>query len=467
MRLLWLSVSFFLSATLIALPSVASVPEQVDVIIQTEGSTQALVDAIRAQGGTVRFRYQNVGAVAASIPQDRLAAISRLAGVTTVEKDVMLSLPDPEHEGRPLAYEVLAADDIGVLPMALSGVDPGALPRGYANFALTGAVDVWEQTAFGAGSIVAVVDSGTVPNACLSHAVIGAPGFPDGYNATGDGIPATDPSNRSHGTIVGGAIASLCSLDFSADPENPLYRAIATYLPWAPDFVPLLGQAPNAQLYPVKVFSRTGSTFTSVILDGLDHVISLKRDGLLDIDIVNMSLGGATLFDGLDAFDRFVLRLWRENILVVVAAGNDGPTPNTVGSPGTAYNAITVGALDYAVSSRVLYEYLGLTWNGVPGQGLVMRPNDATRVANFSSRGPLSDGRAGPDLSALGMWNFHADPMNGLSWSSGTSFATPTVAGAAALLNAYWEASTGRDTSPYAIRGALQRSADPKAVGAP
>ncbi len=168
-----------------------------------------------------------------------------------------------------------------------------AVPQGYVNFLMTGAILAWEETNYGDGSIVAVVDTGTVPNTCLQHAVIGAPGFPDGYNATGDGVPATSSTNHWHGTHVGGVIASDCALDFTGNETHNVYRAVSAVLGWPVDFVPILGQAPGAQLYPVKVFPESGAgSPNSIIMAGLDHILTLKKDGLLDVDIVNMSLGG-------------------------------------------------------------------------------------------------------------------------------------------------------------------------------
>lgn len=439
---------------------------QTDLIIQVDGPVDNLVAHIRGRGGTVRFQYDNVNAVAVSVPNDEVAALQNVTGVTLVEKDRIVELPKPMQNGRPMTYEVQAGDLVDLLPATAREIDVGVLPTGYANFMQTRAVEIWNEASFGEGSVVAVVDTGTAPNACLAHAVIGAPDFPDGYNATDDGLPATSTSNLAHGTQVGGVIASSCALDFSANPNAPLYRAIATYLPWSPDFVPLFGQAPEAKLYPVKVFPAFGGgTPTSVVLDGLDHILTLKRTGALDIDVVNMSLGGETLFDGLDTFDRFVLKLYKENIVVVAAAGNGGPVPNTIGSPATAYNSIAVGGLDYAVPSRILYEYIGLVAFGTPGQGSIMRPDDTTRVANFSSRGPMSDGRAGPNITAQGAWSFQASPTGMLGWVSGTSFSSPAVAGGAALLNAFWENQQGRDTSPLAISAALLDGADPTVVG--
>jgi subtilisin family serine protease len=331
---------------------------------------------------------------------------------------------------------------------AQARLDRDALPLGYANFSYTGAESIWRETGYGAGSLVAVVDSGVTPNGCLAQAVIGAPGYPEGYNATGDGISATDASNHWHGTVVAGAIASACALNLSARPGDLLYQAISTYLPWPPEFVPIYGQAPRAQIYPVKVFPTDGKSVpTSIVLDGLDHILTLKRDGLLDIDIVNLSLGGPTVFERRNAFDRFLVALQKAKILVVSAAGNSGPMPASLTSPATSFAALAVGALDYAPSSRVLYEYLGLINGRGAGQGLVMRPTDEIRVANFSSRGPLRDGHLGPDLSALGVGNFYAGPTNHMIWGSGTSFAAATVSGVAALLNAFWENRTSKDVS--------------------
>lgn len=139
---------------------------------------------------------------------------------------------------------------------------------------------------------------------------------------------------------------------------------------------------------------------------------------------------------------------------------------------GPSFGAVSVGALDYAPSSRVLYEYLGLAYGLGHGQGLVMRSTDDTRVVNYSSRGPLSDGRFGPEIAALGHWNFHlsgdfdeeGNPIQVFRWAGGTSFSAPTVAGGAALLNAWWEAE-GNETDPTVLENVLFLGADPDVVG--
>ena len=109
----------------------------------------------------------------------------------------------------------------------------------------------------------------------------------------------------------------------------------------------------------------------------------------MDIDIVNMSLGGPTIADGLDTFDLFINELKNANIMVVTSASNDGPVPNSVGSPATSFGSVAVGALDYAPNSRVLYEYLGLRSGLGAGQGFVMRPTDESPGGKFLEPRPV------------------------------------------------------------------------------
>jgi len=450
-----------------------------DVIILTNGPAGKLAKHIRDLGGQVRFQYKNVPGVAATIPTEVLDEVSQFPGVNLVEKDTMVSL-DIEPIDKPLSFqtqgEAREAEDFSAVDLDLDN-----LPDGWTNFLLSGAVSSWVETGYGAGSTIAVVDTGVWPTICLDHAVIGSPGYPDGYNATGDGYPATSPLNHYHGTFVSNIAAADCGLVF---PDgDPVLEAYRTYLPelvfdigGGQFVIPNIGIAPSAKIYPVKVFDYTGSsTPTSVILDGLDHLLTLKTTGALDVDIINMSLGGGTGWDGRDSYDRFMGVISDAGMMVVTSASNEGPVPNSVGSPGTSYSVLSVGALDYDLPSSILYEWLGLR-SGVPGMGEIMRPTSETRVANFSSRGPLSDGRSGPEISALGLWNFAVtsdcpglpdDPCTGipiLRWGGGTSYSAPTVAGGAALLNAYGEVM-GQETDPVALEGAIVNAANTAEVG--
>lgn len=444
-------------------------PAMVDVIIQTDGMAQEIKRSIKELGGEINYSYQNVPILAVTIPAERLSSVYQIPGIIRVAKDRLFYLGDDSEGGgikRLTHATVKDTSGFTVKSFEPTSFESNSFQQGDSNYLFNGADHIWEETAFGKGSVVAVVDSGTVPNVCLAHAVIGSPGFPEGYNATGDGIPATDQENFWHGTHVGGVLASYCQLDFTGHTDDLLYRAIAKYFPSDDDKIPIFGQAPLAQIYPVKVFRTDGSgSPTSVIMDGLDHLLTLKREGLLDIDVVNLSFGGPTWYDGRDLLDTFLEKFREENILVVAAAGNGGPLPNSLASPATSFDSIAVGALDYPASSRAYYEYEGLKEKFSPGTGMVMRPSDEVRVANMSSRGPMSDGRFGPDLSAFGMWSLQFGPSN-LTWDAGTSFSTPVVAGTAALLNAYYEAENGHDTPWEKLRNSLLLSADLEIIGA-
>ncbi|MGB3701211.1 MAG: S8 family serine peptidase [Anaerolineales bacterium] len=446
-----------------------SILGNVDVLIQTDGSTQPVINQITSVGGTINYVYQNVSALAATIPAEALGSVHNHPDVIRVAKDSMIILLDgtaPEGRTRPEDLQVLDAAGFVINSIDPNSLKPNISPQGYGSYLNSGADQIWMETQRGSGSVVAVVDTGTVPNVCLRHAVIGAPGFPEGYNATGDGIPATDPRNHWHGTHIGGVIASACTLDFSNNPSDPLNQAISTYLPWGKNEAPIFGQAPAAQIYPVKIFDTGGGNSpTSVILDGLDHLLTLKRTNALDIDVVNLSFGGPTGFEGRAILDTFLEQFRVEGMLVIAAAGNSGPLPNSLASPATSSDSIAVGALDYADTSRVFYEYLGLVDLQTPDQGLVMRPSEEIRVADFSSRGPMSDGRFGPDLTAPGMWSFQFGSQDDLHWAFGTSYAAAVVSGTAALLNAHYETETGLDTPWLAWRNSLLLGADREIIG--
>ncbi|MFB7177292.1 S8 family serine peptidase [Streptomyces sp. NPDC056257] len=177
------------------------------------------------------------------------------------------------------------------------------------------------------------------------------------------------------------------------------------------------GVAPGAKLLVGKVLDDNGSGQESWVLAGMEWA---ARDQ--HAKIVNMSLGGSPS-DGTDLLSQAVNRLSDETgALFTVAAGNAGSAWFTVGAPGAAESALTVGAVD---------------------------KSDA--LADFSSRGPRTgDGGIKPDLTAPGVdilaaRSQHVPRSTGYYRPlSGTSMATPHVAGAAALLSAEHPDWTGR-----------------------
>ena len=172
-----------------------------------------------------------------------------------------------------------------------------------------------------------------------------------------------------------------------------------------------------------------------------------------NIQVVNMSLGGATLEAGRDLYDTEIDVMARKNIVAVVSAGNAGPSSLTVGSPGTALSVLTVGAASVAHNERI---YRRLQYG--PVNGPLYRPFLGTQTAYFSSRGPDADGRLDPDVSANGDWNYGQGygTTSSISFGSGTSFSSPSVAGVAAVLRQRVPSATARQ-----IRNAIIASANP------
>ncbi len=169
------------------------------------------------------------------------------------------------------------------------------------------------------------------------------------------------------------------------------------------------GVAPGAALVGVKVLDSEGSGTFAGVLAGVEWVIA-NRDKY-NIRVMNMSLGSADSSDGQDALSRAINNAVESGIVAVVAAGNSGSDDYTIGSPAAADRALTICAM-----------------RDVGENGWSLAP--------FSSRGPTADGRVKPDLCAPGVRISapQAGTPDRYVTYSGTSMATPFVAGLAALM---------------------------------
>lgn len=191
-----------------------------------------------------------------------------------------------------------------------------------------------------------------------------------------------------------------------------------------------MGIAPGAAVVMVKALDATGKSRMSVIDAALEWVIGQKDK--LSIDVLSLSFGTRGSADGTDCTCQLINLAARGGITVLTAAGNMGPGKQTIGSPGVAEKAITVG-------------------------GMADRGEGGDFLAYFSSRGPSLDNRAKPDITAP-CWRIsapQAKTTNGYIVYSGTSMAVPFSAGAVALMLDYRP-----NLTPDQIKDLLIKSAE-------
>ena len=244
---------------------------------------------------------------------------------------------------------------------------------------------IHESGITGEGVVVAVLDSGVVPHPDFDKRIIY---FKDFIN--GKMFPYDD---EGHGTHVSGIICG------SGKMSNGIMR----------------GVAPKAKIVSLKVLNTKGIGKEEYVIEGLHWIVDNgKKYG---IRVVNISFGtmGNNQNENQKLLDEVEL-LWDLGYVVVAAAGNNGPGPSSISTPGDCKKIITVGAdndnLKMIVNGKVTY--------------------------NYSGRGPTKQCILKPDIVA---------PANGIFsccnlWQkkyfyvakSGTSMATPIVTGAVCLM---------------------------------
>lgn len=180
----------------------------------------------------------------------------------------------------------------------------------------------------------------------------------------------------SHGTFVAGVIASSKEC---------------------------LGIAPDVELHIFRVFTNIQVSYTSWFLDAFNYAMFRK------INVLNLSIGGPDFMDR--PFVDKVLELSANKIILISAIGNDGPLYGTLNNPGDQSDVIGVGGI-----------------------------NSDDLVAKFSSRGmttlelPRGYGRVKPDIVTYGSHVKGSNLNGGCRTLSGTSVASPVIAGAVALI---------------------------------
>lgn len=211
----------------------------------------------------------------------------------------------------------------------------------------------------------------------------------------------------------------------------------------------VVGVAPGARMYGVKVLDDDANGTTRELLCGIEWVTSTRfdKDPRNDIAVANLSLGGVGSDDGRcgqvdgDILHQAVCKSVDSGVTYVVAAGNEQEDASTL-IPAAYEEVITVSALADADGKQ-----------GGRGGSPDCRSDEDDTLANFSNYGRAVD------IIAPGVCIFSTMPMDGSVASddtggygtlTGTSFAAPHVAGAAAL----W-ISKNPSATPEQVRNAL------------
>lgn len=370
-------------------------------------SGQAELGAVRGDSAAVVRALKATQRAAFAAVADELAAlglaeagIEHLWACNAVAVDVT-----PEAAARiaalPGVDAVLASRVIPPLPVVRRAV--AAAPAAGPTWSLVKmrVPEVWSQLGLdGTGVVVGHIDTGVDPNhPDLKGKIKAFRDFVDSNNAT----PKDGDGHGTHtaGTIVGGAANGTA-----------------------------IGVAPKAKLVVARVLGPNGSHSIRLIRAMQWMLDPDGNDATADAPHLVSNSWGSTLAH--DPSFWLTIRSWKAAGMVpVFAAGNEGPGAKTMGAPGAYPHSFAVGATD-----------------------------DRDAIADFSSRGPVRWGLTNylkPDVSAPGDGVYSAADGGGYVFMSGTSMATPNVAGVVALLKQKWKAA-----SPDQLEDLLERTARDK-----
>ena len=326
-----------------------------------------------------QFRYHLIDSIAGRIGVEDLLDASRLPGVVLIELDGILTT------------QMNDVNDIHGIPM------------------------IWEDTGYtGEGSVVSIIDTG------IDSEHVGLDDMDDD-NSTNDSkviafYDAVNNPEKTNGT-------EIKAYD---DQGHGTHCAGITAGTGAPDFENV-GVAPQAQLVGVKVLDEGGSGSFATVMAGMEWTVDKRHD--FNIRAASMSLGGFGLIEWTsseeESVNRMANEMVRSGVALFIAAGNSAVSAQ-IGTPGSAEDVITVGALD-----------------------------KDTSIAVYSSQGPTEEGRVKPNIAFVGssVMAPEANSGDGYVAYSGTSMATPGAAGLAALM---YQANP--DLSPFDIRNIMQET---------
>jgi subtilisin len=353
-------------------------------------AARALV--VRRAGATLEINYRGVAAASVTVPNtNALAALERDPAVVSIVPDRLVS-----------AYQGKGKPNGGG-----GGGSAQVVPAGVAR------VGVPTSSSNGGGVAVAILDTGVD----LTHADLW--GSVDAFSAFGGSCQ----DDNGHGTHVAGTVAAR---DNSVD---------------------VIGVAPNAQLYCVKVLDGQGSGSDSTVMAGLDWVLTNAAGS--QIKVVNMSLGRPGSVDDNPALHALVSAVVEAGITIVVAAGNDASMEISEQIPAGYSEVIPVASTTASTGSNQC-RFLG---SAIAADTASYFTTDGAGVAVSAPGEDKEDVSKGCLIKSVGILSTRLG--GGTTRMSGTSMAAPHVSGIAAR---YYQQALGY--TPSDIRQFLQQDAE-------
>jgi len=327
----------------------------------------------------VQHRFHLIDSIAGTLSIHRLEVLANLPGVVMVELDGILEVSNSEVKD------------------------------------VHGVWDIYTETGYdGAGSVVAIIDTGI-------------DGLHEGLDDLDDDNSTADPKIIAFYDAINNPTLTNGTEIFPYDDHGHGSHCSGTTAgTGAPDYEHT-GMAPQAQLVGVKVLSGSGSGSFAQVMMGMEWAVDKRHD--FNIRAASMSLGGPGAIewtsDEEESVNRMANEMVRSGIALFIAAGNSAVSAQ-IGTPGSAEDVITVGALD-----------------------------KDTSIAIYSSQGPTEEGRIKPNIAFVGssVMSVEANTGDGYTAMSGTSMATPGAAGVAALM---YQANP--DLSPFDVRNIMQET---------
>ncbi len=328
----------------------------------------------------VQHRFHLIDSIAGTVSIHRIEALANLDGVVMIELDGILEVSNSEVKD------------------------------------VHGVWDIYTETGYdGAGSVVAIIDTGI-------------DGLHEGLDDMDDDNSTNDPKIIGFYDVINNPTLTNGTEVFPYDDHGHGSHCSGTTAgTGAPDYEHT-GMAPQAQLVGVKVLSGSGSGSFAQVMMGMEWTVDKRHE--FNIRAASMSLGGPGAIeltsDEEESVARMANEMVRSGIALFIAAGNNAVSAQ-IGTPGSAEDVITVGALD-----------------------------KNTAIAIYSSQGPTEEGRIKPNIAFVGsnVMSVEANSGTGYTAMSGTSMATPGAAGIAALM---YQANP--DLSPFDVRNIMQETA--------